>query len=71
MWNTLPEVKEVNIVNKAMGIEEFYAVLTSGAEKSDSPLLTALRRLRAGKPEDITALVDEPDRPVWTQWTGP
>lgn len=58
-------------MNRAMTIEEFHAVLTSESEKGDGPLLRALRRLTVGKPDDITALADDPDRPVWTQWTGP
>jgi len=58
-------------MNRAMTIEGFYAVLTLESEKHGGPLLRALRRLTAGKPEDITALADDPDRPVWTQWTGP
>lgn len=57
-------------MNRAMTIEEFYAVLTSGSEKDDGSLLRALRRLTVGKPADITALSDDPDIPVWTQWAG-
>jgi len=54
-------------MDMSMTIEEFNALLTSESEKDDSPLLTALRTLTTiDKPEDITALADDPY--VWTDW---